>query len=168
MRKPDDQPDYILAEGIDISERRRFEAALRESEERFRSIFENAPLGIFQSTLEGRFVVVNTTMAKGFGYETPQELIAAIPGHFAEALLVQPERWPEALRTVIGTEGFCRFENEHKRKDGSTFIANLYIRAVREGERVALLEGFEEDITERVLAERRLTAGGVLPVEGAG
>ncbi len=147
---------YILAEGRDITERRRAEAALKESEERFRAIFENAPLGIFQATLDGRFIVVNTTLARAFGYDSPQQIMDSIPDHFAESLLVHSDRWADVLRTVIASEGFCRFENEHVRKDGSTFIANVYIRAVREGERVALLEGFEEDITERVQAEERL------------
>lgn len=147
---------YIVGEARDISDFRRVEAALRESEERFRNIFENAPIGIFQATLDGRFVVVNTTLARAFGYDSPDEIMTAIPSHFAESLLLHSERWEGVLRTVIGAEGFCRFENEHRRKDGSVFIANVYIRAVREGERVVILEGFEEDITERVHAEERL------------
>lgn len=147
---------YIVAEGRDISEQRRAEAALRESEERFRSIFESAPLGIFQATIDGRFILVNNTFARAFGYRTPDEMMKAIPDHFAEKILVNSKRWEDALQMVIATEGFCRFENEHRRKDGSVFIANVYIRAVREGHRVALLEGYEEDITSRVQAERRL------------
>lgn len=151
------QVPYIVAEGRDISEYRRVEAALRESEERFKNIFENAPIGIFQATIDGRFILVNTTLAQSFGYESPDDLMTETPAPFAKSLLVHAERWPEILKTVIGAKEFCRFENEHRRKDGSVFVANVYIRAVREGERVALLEGFEEDITERVRAEQRLS-----------
>lgn len=151
------QISYIVVEGRDISERRLAEAVLRKSEERFRSIFENAPIGIFQATIDGRFILVNNTFARAFDYQSPEEIISAIPKNFPESLLVHADRWPEIVRTVIASDGFCRFENEHRRRDGSTFIANVYVRAVREGERVLLFEGFEEDISARVLAQQKLS-----------
>jgi PAS domain S-box-containing protein len=60
----------------DITERKRAELALREAEEKYRSIFENAVEGIFQSASDGRFISVNPAMARILGYQSPEELIA--------------------------------------------------------------------------------------------
>jgi PAS domain-containing protein len=49
---------------------------LQQAEEKYRSIFENAVEGIFQSTPEGRFITVNPSMARILGYESPDEMIA--------------------------------------------------------------------------------------------
>jgi PAS domain-containing protein len=54
------------------------EEALRISEEKYRSIFENATEGIFQGTPEGRFISVNPTFVKMCGFSTPDEMIASI------------------------------------------------------------------------------------------
>ncbi len=65
----------------DITERKRMEAALRESEERYRSIFENAVEGIFQTTLDGKYVAVNPALARMYGYDSPDDMIADDHGH---------------------------------------------------------------------------------------
>ncbi|MGC2624000.1 MAG: PAS domain S-box protein, partial [Candidatus Acidiferrales bacterium] len=62
----------------DITARQRAERAQRQAEERFRSIFENAVEGIYQSTPDGRFISVNPAMARMFGYASPDEMIEAI------------------------------------------------------------------------------------------
>src|SRR5262245_2680237 len=53
-------------------------ARRHEAEERYRSIFENAIEGIFQTTLDGRYLTANPALARMFGYGSPEELIAAI------------------------------------------------------------------------------------------
>ena len=67
---------YFFGLGIDITERKQVEEKLRESEERYRSIFENAVEGLFQSTPEGRFISVNPSFARMLGYASPEELVS--------------------------------------------------------------------------------------------
>src|SRR5436305_9796397 len=60
----------------DVTERRKAVRALRQAEEKYRSIFENAVEGIFQSTPDGRVISVNPALARILGYDSPDELIA--------------------------------------------------------------------------------------------
>ena len=70
--------DAVLGVSTDITERKRAEKALRDSEEKYRNIFENAVEGIFQYSPEGRFISVNPSLARMFGYESPQTLMDTI------------------------------------------------------------------------------------------
>lgn len=136
--------------------RNRSEAALRRSEEKFRNIFENAPIGIFQSTTGGRFLRVNETLADLFGYDTPREMVDTI-ADIASQLFVEPEQRTGLIRSVLASDEFGRSEVRYRRKDGSCFIATLSMRAVRDDNGdVAFLEGFVEDITERKHAEQEI------------
>src|SRR5215210_9205714 len=63
----------------------------RRAEEKYRSIFENALEGIFQTTVDGRFVTANPAMARMLGYESPEELLGAI-SNIRNQLYVEPER----------------------------------------------------------------------------
>jgi PAS domain S-box-containing protein len=66
----------ILASQIAISiENARLYGNLKEAEEKYRAIFENAVEGIYQTTLEGRFISVNPAMARLFGFDSAEELM---------------------------------------------------------------------------------------------
>src|SRR6185369_4205167 len=138
-----------------VNSRNRTEEALRASEEKFRSIFEHAPIGIFQSTADGSFSGLNGTLAAMFGYSSPKEMIRDVID-IAGQLFVSPEQRHVIVDKARNSEGFIREEVSYRRKDGSEFIANLYMRMLP-GDRIAAkLEGFVEDITERKQAEDRL------------
>jgi PAS domain-containing protein len=62
--------------GIDITEHKQVEEALRIAEENYRSIYENALEGIFQSTPEGTYISVNPAMARIYGYDSPKDMVA--------------------------------------------------------------------------------------------
>ncbi|HNW94511.1 MAG TPA: PAS domain S-box protein, partial [bacterium] len=64
----------LLTAMVDITARKQAEAALRESEERYRSIFNNATEGIFQSTPQGRYLQMNPAFARMFGYDSPEAM----------------------------------------------------------------------------------------------
>ena len=64
--------------GRDISARKRMENDLREAEQKYRGIFDNAIMGIFQSRPDGRLLAVNRSMAKNFGYDSPEEMMACV------------------------------------------------------------------------------------------
>src|SRR5208337_4466466 len=62
----------------DITERKQAEKALQEAEAKYRSIFENAVEGIFQSTPEGRLLIVNPALARMHGYDSPEDMLTGI------------------------------------------------------------------------------------------
>ncbi len=145
-----------LSLGVDVSERGQLEVALRVSEERHRQIFDQAPLGIFRSTVAGRFLTVNAKLATMFAYRSPDEMVAAIDD-IAEQLFVDPAQRLEVLRQAFACKGFVSGVVNYRRNDGTAFLACLYLRAVRdEGGRTLCLEGFVEDITQRKETERAL------------
>jgi PAS domain S-box-containing protein len=144
-----------LSLALDITARHEMEEALRSSEEKYRSIFEAAPVGIFRSTLAGRFISANSRLAALFGYRSPEALMNSVT-HIAEDLFVHPEMRHEMVHRARESDGFVQCEVEYRRSDGSSFPANLYVRALRDGGGETILEGFVEDITERKRAEEAL------------
>ncbi|MBV9849265.1 MAG: PAS domain S-box protein, partial [Armatimonadetes bacterium] len=78
LRDRDGRITGSISTYLDITERKRAEEARRAAEERYRDVFEDALEGIFQSTPDGRFLSVNPAMARMFGYDTPQEMVAAV------------------------------------------------------------------------------------------
>ncbi len=144
-----------LSLALDVTARHGMEEALRASEEKFRNIFEAAPVGIFQSTIDGRFISANSWIATLLQFESPEELIRSV-ADIGEELNVNPEERREIVRRAKESEGFVQAEVEYRRRDGSRFLSNLHVRAVRRGNSETILEGFVEDITERRRAEEAL------------
>ncbi len=140
----------------DITERKAMEEALRRAEEKYRSIFENAVEGIFQSTPDGRYLSVNPALARMYGYESPEELMGSVTD-ITHELYVDPDRRAEMIR-LLEWRGVLRgFEYEVYRKDGSRIWISEFARVVRdERGRTLYYEGAIEDITERKRAEEEL------------
>src|SRR6266550_2712672 len=92
-------------------------AQVQEAEKNYRSIFENAVEGIFQSTPEGRFITVNPAMARILGYDSPEAVVQEITD-IAHQLYVQPETRTEAARLEKQSGILQGFEFEAYRKDG--------------------------------------------------
>jgi diguanylate cyclase (GGDEF)-like protein/PAS domain S-box-containing protein len=133
------------------------EQRLREAEEKYRSIFENAVEGIFQSTPDGRFISVNPAFARMFGYDSPQQLIEQL-ADIERQYYVEPGRRDEFKR-LLETQGVVRgFESEVYRKDGGRFWIAENVRGVRDPETGEVLhyEGFVRGITVRKRAELAL------------
>ncbi len=142
----------------DITEHKRIEEALRENEARYQRLFEDAVLGIFQSTPEGKAIAVNPAFARMFGYASPEDVIATVK-NVATDLFDDPGRRSEILRLMAEKPDLRTFENVYRRKDGSTFIGNLHVWPVMGADGCLLhLEGFIEDITARKLAEAQRDA----------
>jgi PAS domain S-box-containing protein len=130
--------------------------ALAESEERFRSIFENAREGIFQSTHEGRFIKVNPAMARMWGYASPAEMIEEVKD-IAKQHYADPDKRAVFLETMEKCGGVEGYLHEIRRKDGSRIWVSLNARIVRDAAgRIAFYEGSHEDITERLQMEAAL------------
>jgi PAS domain S-box-containing protein len=139
-----------------ISKRKQTEEALRLAEEKYRAIVENAVEGIFQSTIEGRFLMVNSALAKFHSYDSPEELIADI-SNIGEQLYVHPED-RQKYRQIIADEGLVKgFETQLYRKDGTIKWGSMNVRSVKDHDGHFLYyEGTIEDITARKEAEEGL------------
>lgn len=121
-----------------------------------RALFENAPVGIFMSTIEGKMLSMNASGAGMFGYESPKEFVEETTDT-PKQLFVFPEQRAELVRRALASEEFVRAEVSYRRKDDSVFIAHLYMRAVRDADgKPTFMEGFVEDITERKRVETAL------------
>jgi len=149
--------EKIVQRDQEIAERQRVETALRDAEEKYRGIFENAEEGIFQSTAEGRFINVNPAMARIFGYDSPPQLLEAVHDIGTEIYVVPAER--QKMLELVESEGrVTGFETQALRKDGSTIWICLSARAVRApaGE-LRFVEGIVQDITARKRLLEQLT-----------
>jgi PAS domain S-box-containing protein len=146
----------VLVNYHDITDRKREQKDLAESEWKYRELFERATLAIFQSTPDGKMIRVNPAFARMFGYDSPEELCASVKDIAAD-IFVEPSRRGELLRRLAEAPALSRVENLYRRKDGSSFCGSLEIHAVKDsGGRMEYLEGFVEDISDRKRAEREL------------
>ena len=142
--------------GEDITERRQAADALKVSEEKFRRMFQDIILGIFQSTPDGRIVQVNHAFAKMFGYASPQALVDAV-GDSAERLYAHPGDRLKLIRLILASDVPIVAEVNFCRNNGSHFVGNFHgWKVIDATPGNFYLEGFIEDITERKVAENSL------------
>ncbi|MEM6253592.1 MAG: PAS domain S-box protein [Cyanobacteria bacterium P01_D01_bin.156] len=129
---------------------------LRIAEEKYRSIYENALEGIFQSSQEGHFISVNPAMAQLYGYSSPANMVTSIE-NIAKQIYVDPEGRDTFTRLLDETGEVKDFEYRSYRQDGSIIWVEENTRAVRDntGE-ILYFEGIVKDITERKLREIEL------------
>jgi PAS domain S-box-containing protein len=139
-------------------ERKRAEEALREAEQKYRDIFENAGEGIFQSTPDGRYIAANPALARMYGFASPEELIHGRQD-ISLQVYVDPTRREEFKHQLEEQSVVRGFELEVFRKDGSRLWISVNARAVRDEQgAIQYYEGTAEDITERKAAEEKLKA----------
>jgi PAS domain S-box-containing protein len=125
---------------------------IRQAEAKYRSLFENAVEGIFQTTPEGRFLSVNPSIAKLFGYDSPQEFIRQIIDIGGQHYVNPKDR--ETYKNILEREGIIKgFEVQLTNKEGDLLWASISARVVKDDKGGILhYEGTVENITERKLA----------------
>ena len=149
---PDGSPKRHIGILADITERKRAEEELRESETRFRTFVDHAGDALFVLDFEqGTIVDVNRQACESLGYAR-QELIGTSPLAF-HLDSHQEEMESTAVRAAAGETVFDR--HLHRRKDGSTFPVEVHTSLVSYGERRFLLK-IARDITDRVRTEEAL------------
>lgn len=130
--------------------------ALQRAEARYRGIFENAVEGIFQSTVDGHYTIVNPMLASIYGYDSPEDLMEVLTD-IGQQLYVNPRRRIEFIEEMA-TQGIVQgFESQVYRKDGSIIWISECARALldEKGEIVGY-EGTVENITLRKQAQDEL------------
>lgn len=142
----------------DIHGLRATERSLKRAESKYKSIFQHAAEGIFQTSPEGRYLEVNPALASIYGYESPRELMESLSDIRAQ-LYVDAGRREDFIRHVSESGEVKNFESRVRRKDGSVIWISENARAVHgSGGQLAYYEGTVTDITARKQAEEALTA----------
>ncbi len=139
----------------DVTERRQAEVALRQSQERYRNLVDDLPVGIYRNTpgARGRFLMANRAMARLHGYGSVEELLKVDVAD----LYANPAERKAFSDKLIALGEVAETEVELKRKDGRIIWGAVSARVVRdEAGNIVCFDGVLEDITERKLAEEAL------------
>jgi PAS domain S-box-containing protein len=149
------EPAYAVATGIDISDRRKVEQALRESEGRFRGIFDNIAMGIHLVDTSDHFIAVNDYVCRMLGY-SKEELIAMDVHH-----LTAPEDREKSddMNRMIREKKLKRvaYEKHYLKADGSKFWVNVTVSSIRNEKDMHIGSiTTVEDISERKRVELAL------------
>jgi two-component system, cell cycle sensor histidine kinase and response regulator CckA len=156
VRLPSPARNLIRGSILDITERKRGEEALRESEARYRGLVNNATYGIYWVTLDGDLLDANPALVQMLGYESIEELL-----DIDNTLLLYRD---SAVREAVAN----RYRNhdrgdatvEWKRQNGKTISVRLIGRRSRDARRnTDCVEVIVEDVTERIALEKQLRQG---------
>ena len=147
--------EFFCAFARDVTERALVEQALRESEERYRSLFDGVPIGLYRSTPNGRMLDANSALVEILGFPSREALLGAD----VSSLYLDPEVRDDWQRE-LAAEGVVRtFEAQLRRWDGRVIWARFSLQVFRDEEgRIIRYEGALEDVTGRRQAEEALRA----------
>jgi PAS domain S-box-containing protein len=133
----------------DITEHKRIEHALRATEEKYRSIFENSIEGIYQVAPDGHYLSANPALARMLGFDSPHELVQARNG-VANHGYVSADLRAEFMRLLEEQGMVQNFESQVYRKDGKLIWVRVNARVIRDaGGNITHFEGTVEDVTEQ-------------------
>jgi diguanylate cyclase (GGDEF)-like protein/PAS domain S-box-containing protein len=128
---------------------------LKKEESKYRSLFEEAPVGMFQMSFSGRLLSVNRMMARIYGYDSPEHFLAETVDT-RQQFLVEPSKLKE-WKNSGGVSDLARIEAEIHCRDGASKWVWLNMRAARDESGNAVhIEGTVEDITDRREATEHL------------
>lgn len=153
VKNPAGEIIHFVSIKQDITERKKSEDALKESELRFRGLYENATIGIYRTSIEGKILMANPTFLKILGYQNFEEIM----NMDAMNAYLYPDTRENFKQQVLLSGRIYGFEALWVKKDGSTIFIRESARLVRnEEERPIYFEGTIEDITEKKKAEEEL------------
>lgn len=144
---------YVICFVKDISEKKMFLNDLKLSEQKYRDLFENAMEGIFQTTLDGKFITVNPAMVRMLGYSSEEELKTSIK-NIGKDLYVDKNKREEIINGLKHKDNIIGVETQYYKKDGKMIWVKTNIRVVRnEAGNILYLEGTNQDISEQKKTE---------------
>lgn len=137
---------FFLA--LNVMDRKRTEKMLRRAEEKYRSIFENAVMGVYQSTKAGRFFEASPSMAEILGYDSPKDLIDSVTD--MRDIYYDPHDRDVWLNLLAERKQFRGFETRYLKKNGEPIWVSLSSRlAVNDDREDQFIEGFCLDVSDR-------------------
>jgi PAS domain S-box-containing protein len=140
-----------VASLLDITERKKTEEKLKDSEEKFRYLFDNAQVGLYWSRIsDGKFLECNETFAKLFGYDTREECLA---NYNAIEHYIDPNARSELIEEIRDNKEVRNYEIHVTRRDGTPIWLGLSTRIFEKEDR---FEGAAIDITKRKIAEEKI------------
>ena len=169
----------ILSSINDVTERKRIDIKLKESEERFRSLYENSPIGLYRTTSDGKIILANPTLVKMLGYPSFEKLSQ----RNLEKDGFEPAYDRKQFLQQIETNGEVKnLESVWTRTDGILVYISESAKAIRDSAgNTMFYDGIVEDISERKRAEKALresenelrvilesTVDGILAIDGNG
>ena len=137
-----------------VLEKKYLEEERKRAEERFRSIYENAVEGIYQSTLDGRYLNINPATAHIYGYDSPRDMMTQVLD-IKSQIYVHAEDRADFIRLLTENGKVENFEVQNYRKDRSIIWIQTNARLVQVG-KGSFIEGFITDITKSKHAEEAL------------
>jgi PAS domain S-box-containing protein len=152
--RPFDSNDLIRT--IDVAlNKNEIEKELEDSKEHFKNLFENSPIGIFHSSTEGKFYMVNKALSTMWGYDSTEDLVTQVnKTNINEKLYVDSTKRPNFVSDVLKDDKWHSYKNRFYKKDGSIMTADLSFRAVKDDNfNIEYLEGFVKDVTRETEAE---------------
>jgi diguanylate cyclase (GGDEF)-like protein/PAS domain S-box-containing protein len=128
----------------------------QQAEANYRHIFENAVEGIFQTTIDGRYIRANPSLAAIYGYDSPEQLMVELTD-ISQQLYVNPQRRQEFVHLLETNNVVSDFESQIYRRDGSIIWISEFARGVRDATgKLIYYEGSVIDITQRKRSEEQL------------
>jgi PAS domain S-box-containing protein len=138
---------------LDITERKKAIDALRESEKKYRALFEGVPVGLYRTTPEGKILEVNPSMVRMLGFEDPAGPMERQPLDF----FIDPKDYKRAMLILSKEKSLRNFIFQLKRADGRVIWVQANVNAVCDSRgRVRHLEGSLLDITSQKHEEKAL------------
>jgi PAS domain S-box-containing protein len=151
----------------EITQQKAAELALRQSEERYRQLFEQAVGGIYRSSPDAHFISVNPGFARMLGFDRPEEMIAWTENHPMQTLYLKPGRREEFVAAINERGELHDFESEVRSRGEGTRWISENARAVRdEAGRLLYYEGFVTDISARRQLESEMARASKLEAVG--
>lgn len=146
----------LLLVGVDVSEKVKFAKEILASKEKYHSIFNAVPLGVFRSLPSGKFIEMNLQMARYLGYEDPKEAINQITD-IGSQLYKNPEVRSKVIEEAIHSKAIVKMETVFRKRNGDFFDARMlgHVRTDDIDGNI-IIEGTLEDITERKNADKAL------------
>jgi PAS domain S-box-containing protein len=149
-------PDGKIGVGgyvYDVTDRLAAENALRHNEEALRTLYDNAPVGIFTSTPDGRYLKANAFLARMYGFDTPEQLLAHVSS-IQDQIYVDFAERHQLLELLEAHGSLSNHEIRRLTRTGSAIWVSLNILAVRDAAGAIIrLEGFCTNVTESKQAE---------------